>query len=130
MLVHGGEFEGKQIVSPKTLELMARNHLPGGKDIPSSCITSYSEAAMYAGVGFGLGFSVTLATDEPVMARSVGSFAWGGAANTFFWIDPKEELACLFMAQVIPTGAFAVHAQMRNLVYAAFTDSNTWPGGH
>ncbi len=128
MLVHGGQLDGAHILSPKTIELMASNHLPGGKDIPASCITSYSEAAMYAGVGFGLGFSVVIPTHEPVMPRTIGSFAWGGAANTFFWIDPVEELACVFMSQLVPTGAFPVHAQMRALVYSAFNDSNTWLG--
>jgi CubicO group peptidase (beta-lactamase class C family) len=126
MLVQGGALDGAQILSPKTIELMATNHLPGGRDIPSSCVTSYTEAAMYKGVGFGLGFSVVLPTDEPLAPRSVGSFSWGGAANTFFWIDPREELVAIFMAQVVPTGAYPIHAEMRTLVYSAFTQSNTW----
>jgi CubicO group peptidase (beta-lactamase class C family) len=127
MLANGGSLDGVQILSPKTVELMTRNHLPGGKDIPSSTNGSYTEAAMYAGVGFGLGFSVVLPTDEPLMPRSVGSFSWGGAASTFFWIDPAEELVCVFMAQLVPSNAYPIHAQMRELVYSAFTDSNVWP---
>jgi CubicO group peptidase (beta-lactamase class C family) len=127
MLANGGSLDGVQILSPKTVELMTRNHLPGGKDIPASTNGSYTEAAMYAGVGFGLGFSVVLPTHEPLMPRSVGSFAWGGAAGTFFWVDPAEELVCVFMAQLVPSNAHPIHAQMRELVYSAFTDSNVWP---
>ena len=127
MCANGGSLDGVQILSPKTVELMSRNHLPGGKDIPSLTRGSYTEAAMYTGIGFGLGFSVVLPTDEPLMSRSVGSFSWGGAAGTFFWIDPAEELVCVFMAQLVPSNAFPIHAQMRALVYSAFTESETWP---
>lgn len=126
MLLNGGALDGAQILSPKTVELMARNHLPGGKDIPQSCTTSYSEAAMYNGIGFGLGFSVVLPTDEPILPRTAGSFGWGGAASTFFWVDPVEELTCVFMAQLVPSNAYPIHAQMRTLVYSAMEDSNSW----
>jgi len=127
MLANGGSLGSAQILSPKTVELMTRNHLPGGKDIPSSTNGSYTEAAMYNGVGFGLGFSVVLPVHEPLMPRSVGSFAWGGAASTFFWVDPAEELVCVFMAQLVPSNAYPIHAQMRELVYSAFIESNIWP---
>lgn len=128
MLLDGGALDGQRLLSPKTVELMGRNHLPGGADIPSCALGTYAEAALYKGVGFGLGFSVLLATDEPANTRTVGAFSWGGAASTFFWIDPAEELIGLFMAQLVPSNAHPIHAQMRTLVYGAMTESNTWPG--
>src|SRR6185369_11995105 len=59
MLLAGGTLDGVQYLSPKTLELMTLNHLPGGKDLPELSMSLFSESA-YAGMGFGLGFSMTL----------------------------------------------------------------------
>ena len=58
MLLNGGTLDGVRLLSPKTLELMTANHLPGGKDLPELSLSLFSEAT-YAGVGFGLGFAVT-----------------------------------------------------------------------
>jgi CubicO group peptidase (beta-lactamase class C family) len=91
MLINGGTLEGAQILSPKTIELMTMNHLPGGKDLPALSRSLFSEAT-YNGIGFGLGFSVTLDPTRTLIPGSVGEFSWGGAASTSFWIDPKEEL--------------------------------------
>ena len=96
---------------------MHMNHLPGGADLTQFALGSFSETA-YSGVGFGLGFAMTLGEVE---AGGVGhgDYYWGGAASTIFWIDPREELVVIFMTQLMPSGTFNFRGQLKNMVYAA-----------
>ncbi len=55
----------------------------------------------YAGVGFSIGCGVNINVAKTRLPGTVGEYFWGGAASTAFWIDPKEELAVVFMTQVI-----------------------------
>jgi len=126
MLMNGGELDGVRILSPKTIELMTANHLPGGVDLPALSVSLFSETA-YSGVGFGLGFAVTTDPARSLLPGSRGDFSWGGAASTYFWIDPAEALICIFMTQLIPSSAYPIRRELRTLVYGAFTDSATWP---
>ncbi|MCP5432827.1 MAG: beta-lactamase family protein [Alphaproteobacteria bacterium] len=121
MLISSGTLDGVQILSPKTIELMTANHLPGDSDLADMSISLFSEAT-YAGTGFGLGFAVTLDPARALLPGSPGDFWWGGAASTYFWIDPEEELICIFMTQIMPSTAYNVRRELRTLVYSAFTD--------
>ena len=56
------------------------------------------------------------------MAGSAGEFYWGGAASTAFWIDPAEELTASFFTQLMPSNAYPVRSQLRQLVYQALVD--------
>jgi CubicO group peptidase (beta-lactamase class C family) len=123
MLLNGGELDGERILSPKTIALMAANHLPGGKDLTSLSRSLFSEAA-YAGLGFGLGFSTTIDPAATLIPSTLGDMSWGGAASTFFWVDPKEELIAILMTQLLPSSAYPIRRQLRTLVYSAFTESN------
>src|SRR6185437_10538382 len=102
MLLNGGELEGTRLLSPKSVALMTMNHLPGGRSMTDMMpVTGAFNESGYAGVGYGLGVGVTLdvaATGLPVTA---GEYSWGGAAGTYFFNDPKEELAVVFMTQVL-----------------------------
>jgi CubicO group peptidase (beta-lactamase class C family) len=122
-LLNGGELGGVRLLSPKTLALMTSNHLPGGRELPEMSRSLFSEAA-YDGVGFGLGFSVTIDPAKTLMPGSRGEYAWGGAATTSFWIDPAEELIAIFMTQVMPSSAYPVRRELRTMVYSAITESN------
>jgi CubicO group peptidase (beta-lactamase class C family) len=102
---------------------MTSNHLPGGVDLPVLSRSMFSEAS-YSGVGFGLGFSVTMDPAKTLIPGSAGEFAWGGAASTAFWIDPAEELITIFMTQLIPSSSYPVRRELRTMVYSAITDSN------
>ena len=124
MLLNGGELDGVRLLSPKTLQLMTANHLPGGKDLTQMSKSLFSEAT-YAGVGFGLGFGVTVDPAATMIPGSKGDFFWGGAASTFFWVDPVEDLTVVFMTQLLPSSAYAVRRELRTLVYSAFTESAT-----
>ncbi len=122
-LLNGGELGGVRLVGPKTLALMTSNHLPGGRTLPELSRSLFSEAT-YHGIGFGLGFSVTLDPAKTLIPGSAGEYAWGGAATTSFWIDPAEELIAIFMTQVLPSTATAIRRELRTMIYAAITDSN------
>ncbi len=122
-LLNGGELGGVRLLGPKTLKLMTSNHLPGGADLPAMSRSLFSEAA-YHGIGFGLGFAVTMNPAQTLIAGSPGEFNWGGAATTSFFIDPVEELIMIFMTQVLPSSAYPLRRELRTMVYAAITDSN------
>lgn len=122
MCLDGGRTaSGERLISRKTLDLMTANHLPGGKSMAEMSVSMFSEAA-YAGVGFGLGFAMTGDSASTLMPGSDGDYFWGGAASTFFWVDPAEDLACVFMTQLIPSSTYPVRRQVRTLVYAAIDD--------
>ena len=120
MLRRGGELDGARILGPRTLELMHRNHLAGGKDLASMAIGIFSETAN-EGVGFGLGFAMTLGEVE-AGTLGVGDYYWGGAASTIFWVDPKEDLVAIFMTQLMPSATFNFRGQLKNIIYSAIVD--------
>ena len=122
-LLNRGELGGVRLIAPKTLALMTSNHLPGGLDLPGMSRSLFSEAT-YNGIGFGLGFSVTMHPALTLIPGSPGEFSWGGAATTSFWIDPAEELITIFMTQVLPSSAYPLRRELRTMVYSAITDSN------
>ncbi len=128
MLLGGGELDGVRLLGPRTIELMTRNHLPGGCDLKKLARGRFSETS-YEGVGFGLGFSVTL---DLVAAQSVGStgeYAWGGAASTAFWIDPAEDLIVIFLTQHLPSWSFNFRGQLKAIIYPAIVDGSAGRGG-
>lgn len=122
MLLQGGELDGVRLLGPRTLALMTANHLPGGLDLPRLSRSMFSEAT-YEGVGFGLGFATTITPSATLIPGSAGDFFWGGAASTFFWVDPREDLIVLFLTQLLPSTAHPVRRQLRTLVYSAITES-------
>jgi CubicO group peptidase (beta-lactamase class C family) len=121
MLLNGGELDGVRILSPKTLEFMTMNHLPGGKTLKDMGDKTFSESRM-DGSGFGLGWAVTTDVVATTQPGSVGTFSWGGMASTFFWIDPVEDLIAIQMTQLMPSGAYPIRPQLQQLVYAAIEE--------
>jgi len=120
-LVNGGELDGVRLLSPRTLQFMTTNHLPGGKTLNDMGQSTFAEVAM-AGTGFGLGFSVLV---DPAASQSLGSagqYAWGGAASTAFWIDPAEALAVVFMTQLLPSTTYPLRRHLQAGVYQALLD--------
>ncbi|MEO0549326.1 MAG: serine hydrolase domain-containing protein [Pseudomonadota bacterium] len=118
MLLQGGSLEGERLLSPKTIEFMRMNHLPEGKSIKQMGDKTFSEARM-DGNGFGLGGSTTIDVAETMTPGSSGTFSWGGLANTFFWIDPVEEIIAIQATQMMPSGCYPIRPQFQQLVYAA-----------
>jgi CubicO group peptidase (beta-lactamase class C family) len=122
MLLGGGELDGVRVLGRKTVELMTLNHLPGGGDLADFVLPgSYGETG-FEGVGFGLTMAVGLGQAETQAIGSPGDFYWGGAASTIFWVDPAENLAVVFMTQLMPSGTFNFRGQLKSLVYPAIAD--------
>ena len=125
MLLGGGALEGARLLSPKTVSLMTMNQLPGGKEMtelmPST--TMFNESG-YSGVGYGLGVGVTVNLRHALLPGTVGEYSWGGAAGTYFFCDPGEDLAVVFMAQVLASpDRIRLRRDLRALVYGAMTES-------
>jgi CubicO group peptidase (beta-lactamase class C family) len=118
MLINGGALDGARLLGRKTIELMTMNHLPGGRFLTDMSQSLFSEAA-YDGIGFGLGFAVTIDPARTLLPGSVGEYSWGGAASTYFWIDPKEELIVIFMTQLLPSTLYPLRRELRTMAYAA-----------
>jgi CubicO group peptidase (beta-lactamase class C family) len=111
MLLNGGELDGVRLLSPTTVRMMRTNHLP-------------RDLGEYApGLGFGLDFSVML--DQVTAGTgSVGEYSWGGAAGTWFWIDPVQDLIFVGMIQQFGGGRPDVRSLSRQLVYSAITETS------
>jgi CubicO group peptidase (beta-lactamase class C family) len=123
MLLHrpdspAGELDGVRLLSPRTVAYMASNHLPGGVDLDSFGRPLNAETS-FVGIGFGLGFAVVIDPAATKTLRSAGEFYWGGAASTAFWVDPVEQVTVSFFTQLMPSSAYPIRTQLRQLVYQA-----------
>ena len=121
MLTAGGAFEGARILAPKTVELMASNHLPGGQGLTALSRSLFSESTN-AGVGFGLGVATVFDPPQTLIPCSPGEFYWGGAASTAFWCDPMEQVTAVFMTQLLPSSTYPIRRELRTLVYSALME--------
>ena len=110
MMVNGGELDGKRYLSRKTVELMLSNHIVG--------MGGTTLATTGPGYGFGLGFGVRLDEGMGWAPGSKGDAMWAGAWGTSFWIDPKEKLVGILMAQG-PSTRVQTRMLYKNLVYGA-----------
>jgi len=126
MLLNKGQLDGAQLLSPKTIQLMTANHLPDGKEIAdlSPVDDAFNESG-YRGIGFGLGVAVTLDPARVGIPGTAGEFTWGGMASTTFFVDPREDMAVVFMTQAIMDTARRVRLRrdLRSLIYGAMTDA-------
>ena len=121
MLLNGGELDGQRLLAPKTVQFMRKNQLPEDRDMAAMGQPVWSETN-YEGIGFGLGFAVVI---DPVKAHtitSVGEHHWGGAASTFFWLDPEEDLFVVFFTQLMPSSTYPVRRELRTAIYQALVD--------
>jgi CubicO group peptidase (beta-lactamase class C family) len=122
MLANGGALDGARLLKPETVELMRTNVLNEGV-----VLDLYGPGQ--PGVGFGMDFAVVL---DPAVAKTPlgrGSYYWGGAFGTWFWIDPANELIFIGMIQnlrgSIPGGGTPdVRNLSAQLIYPALTDIN------
>jgi CubicO group peptidase (beta-lactamase class C family) len=95
MLLNRGQLDGVRLLAPKIVDLMHMNHLPAG-------LLPYVMGGVPArGRGFGLGSRVLLNVAESGLPGSVGEYGWSGAARTYYWVDPQEELIGILMTQYL-----------------------------
>ncbi|MFF8802981.1 MULTISPECIES: serine hydrolase domain-containing protein [unclassified Methylobacterium] len=116
LILNLGELDGVRLLGRKSVALMLMNHLPG--DLASMGQPRFAESS-YAGIGFGLGFSVMLDPARAQILGTPGEVSWGGVASTSFWIDPDEDMAVVLLAQLVPSSALPLRRELRVLTYAA-----------
>ena len=121
MLLRRGELDGVRLLSPRTVDLMTTNHLPG-----NATLTDFGrpllDLVINEGYGFGLGLSPLV---DPIAAKTLsvaGEYRWEGAAGTAFWVDPAADMTVLFFTQVLFSGDDCWMG-MRQLVYQALVDA-------
>ena len=113
MLLNGGELNGERILGRKTVEYLTSNHL-------AENLIPYNTDSL--GEGYGLAMSVTVDEQQLRFLGSEGNYGWGGAASTWFRVDPKENIVMISMAQFLPIGFHRYHDDFRNLVYQSLVD--------
>ena len=118
MLLGDGALDGVRILGRKTIDLMTRNHLPGGADLQTLSRSMFSEA-IYSGQGFGLGFGINLDPAKSMVPGSAGEYYWGGIFSTYFFVDPVERVSMIFMTQLMPSSSYPIRRQLKTMVYAA-----------
>lgn len=120
MLLNGGELEGARILKPETVKLMRANAL--SDTIMNSSEPPFNTAS---GRGFGLDFAVVLDSAK-AGPQGEGTYSWGGAAGTWFWIDPKNDLFFLGMIHILNKGGDPaikdIDDDSAKLVYDALID--------
>lgn len=121
MILNGGALDGERVIGRHTLDYMGKNHLPGNVDLEAIGRPLFAESA-FVGVGFGLGFSVVIDAAASKVPSTTGEMAWGGAASTAFWVDPAEDLAVVFLTQLLPSSTHAIRPELKQLVYQALVD--------
>lgn len=112
MLLNKGKYKGTRILKRETVDLMTSNQL---KDelMPDDDFLG----RLMSGMGFGLGFAVLKDVSQTNNIGSVGSYWWTGTPNTYFYIDPKEELILVFMTQFVPNFYYPVCKEFREFAY-------------
>jgi CubicO group peptidase (beta-lactamase class C family) len=107
MLLNKGEYNGKRLLSRRTVELITSNQIGDlnvGRD------------------KFGLGFEITTAFGQALLGISEGSFSWGGYFGTTYWADPKEHLVCLLFIQQSPLSHVEIQNKFKAMVYQTLDD--------
>jgi CubicO group peptidase (beta-lactamase class C family) len=116
MLLNGGSLDGRRYLSRSTVALMTADHL-GAK-----VATPLQPGELLMGVQgytFGLGFMVRQGAGMASVPGSEGDYAWAGAGGTFFWVDPKEQLIGVLMAQTPGPIRQYYRRMVKQLVYQA-----------
>jgi CubicO group peptidase (beta-lactamase class C family) len=111
MLLNGGTLDGRRYLGPRTVAFMTADHLG----------TAIATTPLYLpgpGYGFGLGFAVRRVSGEAAFPAEAGTYYWGGAGGTYFWVDPKTDLFTVLMLQS-PRERVYYRTLLQDMVYAA-----------
>ncbi|WP_420641542.1 serine hydrolase domain-containing protein [Candidatus Leptofilum sp.] len=117
MMFNGGQLDGVRLLNRKTIALMTTNNLPQNL-LP----IQIASTIQFPGSGYGLGFGIIMDPVAEKIPGSAGSFHWGGAYFSRFWVDPEEALIGIFMSQLLPSDHHKAPKQFRAMVYQALDD--------
>ena len=110
MLVNRGELDGVRILKPETIDLITTNVLP------EHATLSLGEGPI-EGLGMGLTFGTVTDSSIAPTGTPNGTYFWGGAASTFFWLDPAEDLFVILLTQLMPSSTYPLRRELRQRVY-------------
>ena len=113
MLLNGGQLDDERLLSPKTVSLMISNHSGNG--------IVYNRGPGYS---FGLGFAILSDAGKSRDHLTPGSFTWGGAWGTVFWVDPVEEMIGIMMTQITSYRHLSVRHDLGVTAMQSIIDSN------
>lgn len=119
MLLNKGTLDGTRILSRKTVEYMTSNQL--GRNVDTSRLDEFAVEHM-DGFGFGLGVAVRTQPGVAGVPGTPGEFLWSGATGTMFWVDPKEELAVVYLANTPGMARRYYRELIKTLVVQAIAD--------
>ena len=124
MLLHGGRFNGAQVLRSETVALMSENQIGtlNAGVMKTANPTVSNDVDFFPGQDQKWGLSFLINTQPAPAGRSAGSLAWAGAANTYFWIDPAKRVAGVILMQLWPfadTRAVKLYGQFESGVYKA-----------
>ena len=114
MMLNGGELDGVRILSRKTVELLTAI-------VVENAELGVIRAAL-PGYGYALGFGVLENLAASVKPGSLGQYEWAGWGDTYFFVDPKEQLIGLFFTQVYPGGTYGLRESLTSFAYQALID--------
>jgi methyl acetate hydrolase len=104
MLLHGGTLNGAQVLKPETVALMLQNHIGNllVNKLPTSQPALSNDAEFFPGMAKKWGLTWLINTEDVPGRRSAGSVAWAGLFNTYYWLDPKQQVTGVIMTQILP----------------------------
>ncbi len=108
MLLNGGSYNGKQLLSPVSVHMMTSNQI--------------GQLTVSNGDKFGLGFEIVPEANNGRTPVSVGTFSWGGAFSSSYWIDPKEKIVAQLFINQMPMSHGDIHEKFKALVYQALSN--------
>lgn len=120
MLANGGELDGVRVIAPSSVRLMTSNH------VPTELLTGqFGIGLQTMRPGFGYGYDCAIEFDPPEanLSDGKGTFLWDGAAGTWFWVDPTNDIVFIGMIQrILAAGGPQLEYQSRSAVYGALVD--------
>jgi CubicO group peptidase (beta-lactamase class C family) len=128
MLMHGGQWNGAQVLKPETVTLMAQNHIGDLKaGVMKTAMPNLSnDVNFFPGMDLKWGLSFLINTQPVPGARSAGSLTWAGLGNTYFWLDPTKKVAGVILTQILPfadTKAVGLYSHFERGVYQAMLEA-------
>jgi CubicO group peptidase (beta-lactamase class C family) len=117
MLLNKGKYNSVRLLQPQNVELMTSNHITH-ELLPDDDFFG----PLLSDMGFGFGFAVLRDSRQTNTVGSAGAYWWSGSANTYFFIDPKEDLILIFMTQFVPNFYYPVFREFKELVYESIMD--------
>lgn len=112
MLLNDGELDGTRLLEPETVQTMTQNQIGS---LTISPFTGHGDK-------FGYGFGVLTDEGKSDDVATVGTYSWGGLFNTYYWVDPQEELVGIIMTQIFPYDHLTLRNDFKEAVYEVIRD--------